>query len=137
MDYKALLERVINQFYPKKYEPGCKGYIQWKEPTQREKDYSLKKSGKDLKQQRRFYDVIEEFYIKPSGEGKKSHMVYNNIYISPLEDDFFYVVTDSKFGLAGQVLRTKYQIKKIICSKCGHNQEEVIIKIDDYQIMIR
>ena len=50
-------------------------------------------------------------------------MVYNNIYISPLEDDFFYVVTDSKFGLAGQVLRTKYQIKKIIWSKCGHNQE--------------
>jgi hypothetical protein len=39
--------------------------------------------------------------------------------------------------MAGQVSRTKYQIKKVICSKCGHHEGEVILKIDDYKIMIR
>ena len=137
MDYKGLLDRVIDQYYSKNYEPDLKGYIKWREPTQREKDKSLKKTGKEIQYQRRFYDVIEEFYLNPKGKGTNSHTVYNYIYISPLEDDFFYVVTDSKFGMAGQVSRTKYQIKKVICSKCGHHEDELIHKIDDYQIMIR
>ena len=136
MDYKGLLDRVIDQFYSKNYDPDLKGYIQWREPTQREKDKSFKKTGKEIQYQRRSYDVIEQFYLKPRGE-KKSHMVHNYIYISPLEDDFFYTVTDTKFGMAGQVSRTKYQIKKVICSKCGHHEGEVILKIDDYKIMIR
>ena len=137
MDYKGLLDRVIDQFYSKNYDPDLKGYIQWREPTQREKDKIFKKTGKEIQNHRRSYDVIEQFYLKPIVERKKSHVVHNYIYISPLEDDFFYVVTDTKFGMAGQVSRTKYQIKKVICSNCGHHEDEVINKIDDYQIMIR
>ena len=29
MDYKGLLDRVIDQYYSKNYEPDLKGYIKW------------------------------------------------------------------------------------------------------------
>ena len=48
MDYKGLLDRVIDQYYSKNYEPDLKGYIKWREPTQREKDKSLKAELEDI-----------------------------------------------------------------------------------------
>jgi hypothetical protein len=38
MNYEALLNKVIDQFYLTEFSPDTKGLIQWDEPTEREKE---------------------------------------------------------------------------------------------------
>ena len=77
-----------------------------------------------------FEDDAKRRYPSSSAQSRE-------ISFDELEDDFFYVVDDVKFGMAGGKSRTKYKIEEIKCSKCGNIDGNIIKKIDDYQIFIR
>ena len=63
------------------------------------------------------------------------------LYISPMEEDFFYVVSDTRLGSKGfspgHISMVKYKSRKIMCFKCGHHEEDVIERIEDIRMGIR
>lgn len=144
-NYEELLERVISQFYSINYDPDEKGLIEWNLPSEKEKRDYLKNTGKELKFREKNRYKVKEVFNKDNKSTKKLPNTKNigtasswtNIYITELEDEFFYVVDDVKFGMAGGKSRTKYKIEEIKCSKCGNIDGNIIKKIDDYQISIR
>lgn len=143
--YEELLERVINQFYGMNYRPNEKGLISWNEPKEKEKKEYLENTGKELKVKVKSRYIVKKVFPIQNKSNRELNNIKNlgtasswtNIYITELEDDFFYVVDDVKFGMAGGKSRTKYKIEEIKCSKCGNIDGNIIKKIDDYQIFIR
>jgi len=131
MNYEALLNKVIDQFYLTEFSPDTKGLIQWDEPTEREKERALKKAGKHILKQRIKYKIISTFYKKEkqiqTGRSSSGVAVFQKIYISPIEESHFCVIDDVAFGLAGGVNGSEYELKKNICSNCEHQNGYIII----------
>ena len=141
MDCELILSQIIDQFYPTEFSPDTKGLIQWDEPTEREKERALKKTGKHILKQRRKYKVISTFYKKEkqiqTGRNSSGVSIFQKIYISPLEDGHFCVIDDVAFGLAGGVSGSEYELKKNICSNCEHQNGNIIIRKGRWTILRR
>jgi len=143
--YEELLERVISDFYSIKYDPDEKGLVEWHIPSEKEKRDYLKNTGKELKVREKSKFKVKKVFNKENKPPKKLPNIKNigtaaswtNIYLTEIEDNFFYVIDDVKFGMAGGISRTKYKIEEIKCSKCGNIDGTIIKKIDDDQISIR
>ncbi len=63
MDYKKLLDQVIEKYFEKsKFD--LKGKLEWDPVTEREKTRYFNKMGKDLKTQRRRFKTVQVFLGK-------------------------------------------------------------------------
>jgi hypothetical protein len=139
MNYLDLLNKVIKGFYPSETEPNVLGILAWNEPTDKQVMQHFSRTGEQLKIQRRKYTVKEVLFEKSISDTKSG--VELKLYISPIEEYFFYVVSDTRLANAGfspgHISMVKYRLRKIMCSKCGHNEEDVIERIEDIRMGIR
>lgn len=139
MNYLELLNKVIKGFYPSETEPNVLGILAWNEPTYKQVKQHFSRTGEQLKIQRKKYTVKEVLFEKSISNTKSG--VELKLYISPIEEDFFYVVSDTRLANAGfspgHISMVKYRLRKIMCSKCGHHEEDVIQRIEDIRLGIR
>lgn len=139
MNYLELLNKVIKGFYPSETEPNVLGILAWNEPTYKQVMQHFSRTGEQLKIQRKKYTVKEVLFEKSISNTKSG--VELKLYISPIEEDFFYVVSDTRLANAGfspgHISMVKYRLRKIMCSKCGHHEEDVIQRIEDIRLGIR
>lgn len=123
INYTALLDQVINQFF-KNQEFDLKGIIQWDEVTQREKDRYFKKTGKQKTIQRVRYTLVKEIWQKPEKTTDNSPFFnYRNIYISNVEEYFFYCIIDYAWNRMGQ--KTRYKFKLVSMDDNKYQIEEM------------
>ena len=139
MNYLELLNKVIKGFYHSETEPNVLGILAWNEPTDKQVMQHFSRTGEQLKIQRRKYNVKEVLFEKSISDTKSG--VELKLYISPIEEDFFYVVSDTRLANAGfspgHISMVKYRLRKIMCSKCGHHEEDVIERIENIRMGIR
>lgn len=136
MDYKKLLDQVIEKYFEKsKFD--LKGKLEWDPVTEREKTRYFNKMGKDLKTQRRRFKTVQVFWEKPK-ENKESSgpfLFYHHILISQIENNgVFYCVNDYCWARMGQKIRYKFEIR----NPEDNNPKSFKIKLlDEYMMMIR
>jgi hypothetical protein len=139
MNYLELLNKVIKGFYPSETEPNVLGILAWNEPTDKQVMQHFSRTGEQLKIQRKKYTVKEVLFEKSISDTISG--VELKLYISPIEEDYFYVVSDTRLANAGfspgHISMVKYRLRKIMCSKCGHHEEDVIERIEDIRMGIR
>ena len=103
-----LLEELIIQFFPN-HVFTLKGSLEWYPTTEKQKERHFKKFGKELKPQRRRYNIREVYWEGKNQEDNGSS--HHHIVISYIEDDgIFYVMNDHKVGRMGQTFRYKFII---------------------------
>ena len=139
MNYLELLNKVIKAFHPSESKPDVLGVLSWDEPTDKQVLRHFAKTGEQLKTQRRKYTVKEVLFEKSISDTISG--VELKLYISPIEEDFFYVVSDTRLANAGfspgHISMVKYRLRKIMCSTCGHHEEDVIERIENIRMGIR
>ena len=134
---KELLDRIIELHFDN-YNFTLKGKLEWCQVTDQQKIRYFKKRGKELKFQRRKYNITEVFWEKPKEVNKSStpHFFYHHLLISKIqEDNVFFCINDHCIGRMGQKIRYKFQIEKI--QKSTKLTELNIKLLDDSIIMIR
>jgi len=108
MDYQIILNKVIEDYFPKN-KFNSLGKLEWYPVTERQKKRHFEKKGKELTKQRVRYSVIENF----SSSYKSDSSDYRQLLISEIEDDgIFYCIYDYRtMGRMGQKTRYKFQIE--------------------------
>lgn len=130
---KELLDKIIELHFDN-HKFTLKGSLEWYPTTEKQKERHFKKFGKELKPQRRRYNIREVYWEGKNQEDNGSS--HHHIVISDIEDDgVFYVMNDHKVGRMGQKIRYKFQIKdlKKSLNLCDFNIE----LLDKRIIMIR
>jgi len=130
---KELLDKIIELHFDN-HKFTLKGSLEWYPTTEKQKERHFKKFGKELKPQRRRYNIREVYWEGKNQEDNGSS--HHHIVISDIEDDgVFYVMNDHKVGRMGQKIRYKFQIKdfKKSLNLCDFNIE----LLDKIIIMIR
>ena len=137
MLYEKLLNQVINTHFPEN-KFNLKGKLEWYPVTERMKTRYLKKTGKELKNQRRKYKITDVFWKKSTNDEKTSNPYYfNHILISEIEqNEIFYCISDFCIGrLMGHRIRYKFRLLNTInLELTKHSKIELI---NDSMIMIR
>jgi len=130
---KKLLDKIIKlHFHNHKFT--LKGSLEWYPITERQNERHFKKFGKELKPQRRRYNIREVYWEGKNQEDNGSS--HHHIVISYIEDDgIFYVMNDHKVGRMGQKTRYKFQIKDF--QKSLNLSDLNIELLDKRMIMIR
>ena len=132
MDYQTILNKVIEDYFPKN-KFNSLGKLEWYPVTEKQKKRYFEKRGKELTKQRVDYSVIENFsYSKKSDSSD-----YRQLLISEIEDDgVFYCIYDYRTMVRmGQKTRYKFQIEDFQDSM---NISNLIIELlDKSMIMIR
>jgi ascorbate-specific PTS system EIIC-type component UlaA len=57
-----------------------------------------------------------------------------------MDEEIFYIVNDISIGSGfapGHISMIKYKLRKIICSKCGNHEEDIIERIENMRMRIR
>ena len=137
MDYLKLSEKVISLFFENN-DFDLIAKISWEPVSDRQKERHLKKTGKELTQQRVKYSVDEKLKAKPLSKEKNESPFFNfrNFYISEIErDDIFYCIIDYSWNRMGQKNRYKFKISK--SSKKSPILNIEIDILDQVQLMIR
>jgi len=132
MDYQTILNKVIEDYFPKN-KFNSLGKLEWYPVTEKQKKRYFEKRGKELTKQRVRYSVIENF----SSSYKSDSSDYRQLLISELEDDgVFYCIYDYRtMGRMGQKTRYKFQIKDF---KQPMNISDINFELlDNTMIMIR
>mgnify|MGYP001089537960 FL=1 len=132
MDYQTILNKVIEDYFPKN-KFNSLGKLEWYPVTERQKKRYFEKKGKELTKQRVRYSVIENF----SSLYKSDSSDYRQLLISEIEDDgVFYCMYDYRtMGRMGQKTRYKFQIEDF---KESMNLTDLNIELlDKRMIMIR
>ena len=115
-----------------------KGKLEWYPVTERMKTRYFKKTGKELKNQRRKYKVTDVFWKKSTNDEKTSNPYYfNHILISEIEqNEIFYCISDFCIGrLMGHRIRYKFKlINTLNLELTKHTRIELV---NDNMIMIR
>ena len=137
MLYEKLLNQVINTYFPEnKFD--LKGQLKWYPITERMKTRYLKRTGKELKNQRRKYKITDVFWKKPTNKEKTSNSYFfNHILISEIEQkEIFYCITDFCIGgLMGH--RIRYKFRLLNTTNLELTRKTRIELISDTMIMIR
>ena len=132
MDYQTILNKVIEDYFPKN-KFNSLGKLEWYPVTEKQKKRYFEKRGKELTKQRVHYSVIENF-----SSSKKSDLSdYRQLLISEIEDNgIFYCIYDYRtMGRMGQKTRYKFQIEDFQDSM---NISDLNIELlDKAMIMIR
>jgi len=132
LDYQTILNKVIEDYFPKN-KFNSLGKLEWYPVTERQKKRYFEKKGKELTKQRVRYSVIENF----SSLYKSDSSDYRQLLISEIEDDgVFYCMYDYRtMGRMGQKTRYKFQIEDF---KESMNLTDLNIELlDKRMIMIR
>ena len=132
MDYQTILNKVIEDYFPKN-KFNSLGKLEWYPVTERQKKRHFEKKGKELTKQRVRYSIIENF----SSFYKSDSSDYRQLLISEIEDDgVFYCIYDYRtMGRMGQKTRYKFQIEYFQDSM---NVSDLYIELlDKTMIMIR
>ena len=132
MDYQIILNKVIENYFPKN-KFNSLGKLERYPVTERQKKRYFEKKGKELTKQRVRYSVIENF----SSFYKSDSSDYRQLLISEIEDDgIFYCIYDYRtMGRMGQKTRYKFQIEDFQESM---NVSDLYIELlDKRMIMIR
>lgn len=132
MDYQTILNKVIEDYFPKN-KFNSLGKLEWYPVTEKQKKRYFEKRGKELTKQRVRYSVIENF----SSSYKSDSSDYRQLLISEIEDDgVFYCIYDYRtMGRMGQKTRYKFQIKDF---KQPMNISDINFELlDNTMIMIR
>ena len=132
MDYQTILNKVIEDYFPKN-KFNSLGKLEWYPVTERQKKRHFEKKGKELTKQRVRYSVIENF----NSSYKSDSSDYRQLLISEIEDDgVFYCIYDYRtMGRMGQKTRYKFQIKDF---KQPMNISDINFELlDNTMIMIR
>jgi len=132
MDYQTILNKVIEDYFPKN-KFNSLGKLEWYPVPEKQKKRYFEKRGKELTKQRVRYSVIENF----SSSYKSDSSDYRQLLISELEDDgVFYCIYDYRtMGRMGQKTRYKFQIKDF---KQPMNISDINFELlDNTMIMIR
>jgi len=111
ISYHNLLDTVIKLHFPT-HKFSLKGSLEWYPISEKQKERYFKKFGKELKNQRRRYN-IKEVYWEGNNEGDKGiyGSSHHHIVISDIEEDgIFYIMNDHKVGRMGQTFRYKFKI---------------------------
>ena len=138
MNYLELLNKVIKAFHPSESKPDVLGVLSWDEPTDKQVLRHFAKTGEQLKIQRSKYTIKEVLFEKTKSETISGPIL--KLYISPMDEDIFYIVNDFSIGSGfapGHILMIKYKLRKIMCSKCGNHEEDVIERIENMRMRIR
>ena len=107
-----LLDQIIGLYFIS-HKFSLKGSLEWYPITEKQKERHFKKFGKELKPQRRRYNIKEVFWEEKKGDDKGGYSSsHHHVVISDIEDHgVFYVMNDHKVGNMGQTFRYKFQIK--------------------------
>ena len=132
MDYQTILNKVIEDYFPKN-KFNSLGKLEWYPVTERQKKRHFEKKGKELTKQRVRYSVIENF----SSSHKSDSSDYRQLLISEIEEDgVFYCIYDYiTMGRMGQKIRYKFQIKDF--QQSMNLSDYNIELLDKTMIMIR
>ena len=136
MIYEKLLSQVINIHFPEnKFD--LKGKLEWYPVTDKMKTRYLKRTGKELKNQRRKYKITDVFWKKSTDEEKVSNPYYfNHILISEIEqNEIFYCISDFCIGRMGHKMR--YKFKLLNFSDLSSFKNPKIELLNENMIMIR
>lgn len=115
ISYHNLLDTIIKLHFPN-HKFSLKGSLEWRPISEKQKDLYFKKFGKELKIQRKRYNIKEVYWedkIQDDNVGTRGPFgtSHHHIVISNIEEDgIFYVMNDYKVGRMGQTFRYKFQI---------------------------
>jgi hypothetical protein len=134
---QLLLDHVVAQFFPT-HDFDLKGKLNWIPETEKEKERYFKRTGKELKKQRRQYSITKVFWEKEREHtGSMYYSNHHHILITDVDDDgIFYCVNDHCVGgRAGQ--KTRYTFKLLKESNSNETPGFSVELLDRVMIAIR